>query len=72
VILKQGALANVLGMTPEQVQSELQSGKTIEQLANEHGMTKAQLLEKAFKNAGYSDAQIQKILQVIKNIPVNK
>jgi Holliday junction resolvasome RuvABC DNA-binding subunit len=67
IIAKQGSIASALGMTPDQVQKELQSGKTIDQLAHEHGMTKAQLLEKALKNAGYSDVQIQNALKAIQN-----
>jgi hypothetical protein len=38
--------ASVLGMTPEQLKAELQSGKKIEQIVTEHGMTMEQFHQK--------------------------
>jgi len=39
-------MANVLGITPDQLKAELQSGKTIEQIVTEHGMTMDQFHQK--------------------------
>lgn len=39
-------MANVLGMTADEIKTEMQSGKTIEQIVTEHGMTMDQFREK--------------------------
>ena len=65
--LQKGDIAKVMGMTSDQLRSELQSGKTFEEIAEEHGMTATQVLTEAFKSAGFSDAQIQRILTAFQN-----
>lgn len=62
------AMAQLLGLTPEQLKSELQT-KTLDQLAAEHGMTRAELMQQALKNAGFSEVQIQKIMNAMAKIP---
>lgn len=41
-----GDMAGILGMTPQQLRDELQSGKTLEQIVNSKGMTLEQVKEK--------------------------
>lgn len=65
--LQKGTIASVLGMTPEQLKSELQSGKTLDDVAQEHGMTKEQVMTQALKKSGFSDDQIQKVLAAMAN-----
>lgn len=60
--LHKGDLAKALGMTPEELRSELQSGKTLEQVAEEHGTTADHVLAQVLKNAGCSDEQIRRML----------
>ena len=62
------AIAQALGLTPDQLKTELQT-KTLDQLADEHGMTRQQLLTTALKNAGFSDSQIQKIMNAMTKVP---
>ncbi|QGP93494.1 hypothetical protein MGLY_29040 [Neomoorella glycerini] len=45
------AIATALGMTPQELRQELQSGKTLEQIATEKGLTLAQLKEKLINEA---------------------
>jgi hypothetical protein len=65
------AIAQTLGLTPDQLKTELQT-KTLDQLATEHGMTRQQLLTSALKNTGFSDAQIQKIMNAMVKVPHHK
>jgi hypothetical protein len=41
-----GAVASVLGMTPEQLRAEFQSGKTLAQIGEEKGLSRDQLKQK--------------------------
>ena|SRR5215471_14549706 len=67
----QANVAQVLDLTTDQLKAELQT-KTLDQIAAEHGMTRSQLMEQALKNAGFSDAQIQRVMNAIAKAPHNQ
>lgn len=61
--LKIDDVANVLGMTRGELMTEHRSGKTLAQIASEHGVTVEQLFVKVFEKEGYSADQAQKMAQ---------
>ncbi len=49
-VFKTDGLAGILGMTDEQLKTELQSGKKIDQIVSEHGLTMEQFKQKMIES----------------------